>query len=91
MTDSGGIQEEAPALKKPVLILRNITERPAIIKEGVGILVGTEKDDIVKVASQLLANERLYLKMSRGVSPYGDGYAAQRIVTCLQKDIARPC
>lgn len=85
LTDSGGIQEEAPALGKPVLVLRNTTERPAIISEGVGILVGTDTETIVSKASQLLTNEALYESMAHGVSPYGDGHAAERIVAVLAK------
>jgi UDP-N-acetylglucosamine 2-epimerase (non-hydrolysing) len=84
LTDSGGIQEEAPALGKPVLVLRNTTERPAIITEGVGLLIGTEKDDIINAVSQLLTDQNAYKTMARGVSPYGDGHAAKRIVNFLE-------
>lgn len=84
MTDSGGIQEEAPALKKPVVILRSTTERTAVIKEGLGLLAGTKIDSIISAASDLLTNKTLYAKMSRGVSPYGDGCASQRIVAFLE-------
>lgn len=84
LTDSGGIQEEAPALAKPVLVLRNTTERPAIITEGIGLLIGTEKNNIIYAVSQLLTDKKMYAEMSRGVSPYGDGNAAERIVNALE-------
>ena len=87
LTDSGGIQEEAPALSKPVLVLRNITERPAIITEGVGLLVGTEKNNIINAVSQLLTDKKIYADMARGVSPYGDGQAAKRIVNYLKDNL----
>lgn len=87
MTDSGGIQEEAPALSKPVVVLRNTTERPAVIAAGVGVLAGTDTKNIVAVVSQLLSNDALYAKMAHGGSPYGDGYAAQRIVDCLYRNL----
>jgi UDP-N-acetylglucosamine 2-epimerase (non-hydrolysing) len=87
VTDSGGIQEEAPALNKPIVVLRNTTERPEIISAGVGLLVGTEKENIVKAISQLVIDKKLYKKMTQGISPYGDGHAAERIVDCLQHDL----
>jgi UDP-N-acetylglucosamine 2-epimerase (non-hydrolysing) len=80
MTDSGGIQEEAPALRKPLVILRKITERTAILEEDLGILSGTSTVDIVSAVTKLLTNKPLFARMSRGVSPYGDGNAANRIV-----------
>lgn len=83
MTDSGGIQEEAPALNKPVLILRETTERPAIVTAGVGLLVGTKTSHIVEVVSRLIANPAAYAEMAKGISPYGDGLAAKRIVESL--------
>jgi UDP-N-acetylglucosamine 2-epimerase (non-hydrolysing) len=85
LTDSGGIQEEAPALCKPVLVLRNTTERGDILKEGVGLLVGTEVLPIINTVSELLTNQQMYTDMSRGVSPYGDGHAAELIVKHLKK------
>ncbi len=85
LTDSGGIQEEAPALCKPVLILRNVTERAAIIKEGLGLLVGTETLTIIDAVSKLIMDKKMYASMSRGISPYGDGHAARRVVECLKK------
>lgn len=85
LTDSGGIQEEAPALNKPVVILRNITERPAVITEGLGVLVGTNKERIVSTVSELLTNKKAYANMARKVSPYGDGEAASRIIDFLKQ------
>jgi UDP-N-acetylglucosamine 2-epimerase (non-hydrolysing) len=79
-TDSGGLQEEAPALGKPVLVLRQTTERPEAIQAGVARLVGTRTDAIVHAALELLDNPAHYRAMARGVSPYGDGHAASRIV-----------
>ncbi|MGQ3887578.1 non-hydrolyzing UDP-N-acetylglucosamine 2-epimerase [Legionella sp. CNM-1927-20] len=84
MTDSGGIQEEAPALSKPVLVLRHTTERPAIITEGVGLLVGTEKDNIVSTVARLLEDKEFYASIAKGISPYGDGHASEKIVSYLQ-------
>lgn len=80
LTDSGGIQEEAPALAKPVLVLRAETERPEAVDLGVVKLVGTDRRLIVESASSLLENESAYRAMAQGVSPYGDGHAAAR--TC---------
>lgn len=83
LTDSGGVQEEAPALGKPVLVLRNETERPEAVAEGVVELVGTNWPRIVGRVTALLDNEEAYRRMARGVSPYGDGEAARRIVEHL--------
>ena len=82
LTDSGGIQEEAPALGKPVLVLRNETERPEAVQEGVVELVGTECQHIVSRMAALL-DEAAYRRMAKGISPYGDGKAARRIVKHL--------
>jgi UDP-N-acetylglucosamine 2-epimerase (non-hydrolysing) len=79
LTDSGGVQEEAPALAKPVLVLRNETERPEAIEMGVVKLVGVDADRIVATAQELLTSEAAYQLMAKGVSPYGDGHAAERI------------
>ncbi len=87
LTDSGGIQEEAPALGKPVLVLRNMTERPAIITEGLGLLVGTEKENIIYATSELITNKKMYSDMAKGLSPYGDGQAAIRIIEKLQNHL----
>lgn len=85
LSDSGGVQEEAPALGKPVLVLRHETERPEAVQEGVVKLVGTDFDAIVSEAQQLLDDESAYRAMARGVSPYGDGHAAARIVNVLKE------
>ncbi len=83
LTDSGGIQEEAPSLGKPVLVMRNTTERPEGIEAGSVKLVGTIKDAIVSETIELLDNTSLYRKMSRASSPYGDGRSAERIANIL--------
>ncbi len=88
ISDSGGIQEEAPALSKPVLVVRDETERLEAIEAGVAKLVGTETSSIVSAAEDLLDNEAAYRAMARGVSPYGDGMAAARIAEILG---LRPC
>ena len=85
LTDSGGIQEEAPSLGKPVLVRRDTTERPEGIKAGVVKLVGTDKRRIVNDTLELLDNKILYKKMSKAINPYGDGKAAERIVRVLVK------
>lgn len=79
LTDSGGIQEEAPALGKPVLVLRAATERPEAVEMGVAKIVGPVREAIVAETRKLLVDEEHYLRMSRGGSPYGDGHAAGRI------------
>lgn len=83
MTDSGGIQEEAPALGKPVLVLRRETERPEAVAAGTVKLAGTDRDEIFRLASELLTDEREYLSMSRAVNPYGDGNACRRIADAI--------
>lgn len=85
LTDSGGVQEEAPALGKPVLVLRDETERPEAVEQGVVKLVGPNYDRIVEEAQRLLDDETAYKAMARGVSPYGDGHAAERIVKTLRE------
>lgn len=79
LTDSGGIQEEAPGLGKPVLVMRDTTERPEAVEAGTVKLVGTDESLIIKSVSDLLQNEALYSRMSQAVNPYGDGKAALRI------------
>lgn len=85
ISDSGGVQEEAPALGKPVLVLRDETERPEAVELGVVKLVGPNYDRIVNEAQRLLDDEAAYRMMARGISPYGDGRGAERIVETLRK------
>ena len=84
LTDSGGIQEEAPGLGKPVLVMRDTTERPEALASGTVHLVGTDYDKIVNEVSTLLDDERAYEKMSQAVNPYGDGKACGRIVEAIR-------
>jgi UDP-N-acetylglucosamine 2-epimerase (non-hydrolysing) len=83
LTDSGGIQEEAPTFGKPVLVLREVTERPEAVEAGVAKVVGTDEDRIVSTTFLLLNNESAYANMVTGTNPYGDGYAAERIADAL--------
>ena len=83
LTDSGGIQEEAPSLGKPVLVMRDATERPEAVEAGTVKLVGTNKKAIVTMVNQLLENKELYTKMSRAHNPYGDGNASHAICDIL--------
>lgn len=87
ISDSGGVQEEAPALGKPVLVLRDETERPEAVEMGVVRLVGPHEERIVTEAQRLLDDPAAYRSMARGVSPYGDGKAAGRIVEILARDL----
>lgn len=87
LTDSGGVQEEAPALGKPVLVLRDETERPEAVELGVVKIVGPHRDRIVSEAQVLLDNQTSYTKMAKGVSPYGDGLASKRIVKILHESL----
>lgn len=80
LTDSGGIQEEAPGLGKPVLVMRDTTERPEALEAGTVKLVGTDYDKIVNEVSALLDDREYYDKMSKAVNPYGDGLACERII-----------
>ena len=86
ITDSGGVQEEAPSLGKPVLVMRDTTERPEAVKAGTVKLVGTNKDMIIKEAQKLIDDKIEYNKMSKAHNPYGDGKASERIVAIL-KDV----
>ena len=86
LTDSGGVQEEAPSLGIPVLVMRNTTERPEGIEQGTAILVGTEKKKIISTTKKLLENKEFYKKFSLNTNPYGDGKAAKRIVAFLKKN-----
>jgi UDP-N-acetylglucosamine 2-epimerase (non-hydrolysing) len=86
LTDSGGIQEEAPSLGKPVLVLREVTERPEGIDAGTAMLVGTDKELIIQKATELLDNaDGLYDKMAKAVNPYGDGHCSEKILDVLTK------
>ena len=83
LTDSGGVQEEAPSLGKPVLVLREVTERPEGVVAGTAVVVGTDRDRIVSTASELLTSPAAYARMANAVNPYGDGRATERIVAAL--------
>ena len=83
LTDSGGIQEEAPSLGKPVLVLRDTTERPEGIKAGTLKLAGVEEESIYNCLKNLLSNKELYNSMSKSCNPYGDGNASKRIVSII--------
>lgn len=80
MTDSGGVQEEAPALNKPVLVLRDTTERPEGVKAGTLKLVGTQVDAVRSAMLELLENKTAYNQMANAKNPYGDGHASERIM-----------
>ena len=83
MSDSGGVQEEAPSLGKPVLVLRDTTERPEGIEAGTLKLVGTDEDTIYEEAKKLLTDKHAYDMMSKASNPYGDGRASERIVDAI--------
>lgn len=85
LTDSGGVQEEAPSLGKPVLVMRNTTERPEGVEAGTAILVGTRSDDIFRATAKLLTEPDAYSTMAKAVNPYGDGRASVRIREALLK------
>ncbi len=85
LTDSGGVQEEAPSLSKPVLVLRDETERPEAVEMGTVKLIGPHYDKIVNTAHELLTNQGAYEAMARAVNPYGDGHAAERIIQALRE------
>ena len=87
LTDSGGIQEEAPSLGKPVLVMRDTTERPEGIKSGTVRLVGTREKEIARETQKLMDSKKEYNRMSRAHNPYGDGKASKRILTILEKSI----
>jgi UDP-N-acetylglucosamine 2-epimerase (non-hydrolysing) len=87
LTDSGGVQEEAPSLGKPVLVLRTTTERPEAIDAGTGKLVGTDKQRIIDEAQKLLSDTKQYLAMATKANPYGDGKSAQRIVDIVTQKL----
>jgi UDP-N-acetylglucosamine 2-epimerase (non-hydrolysing) len=85
LTDSGGVQEEAPSLGKPVLVLRETTERPEGVEAGTAVVVGTDRGRIVETAGRLLSSDEAYRRMANAVSPYGDGKASERIVGALER------
>ncbi len=87
LTDSGGVQEEAPSLGKPVLVMRNTTERPEALEAGTVMLVGTDKETIISNVTRLLEDDITYKKMSYAHNPYGDGTASARIVNYLKKEL----
>jgi len=84
MTDSGGLQEEAPALAKPVLVLRDMTERPEAVQAGLAKIIGTSRKAIFAAGSELLTDKAVYASMTQGLSPYGDGEAATRIIGAIE-------
>jgi UDP-N-acetylglucosamine 2-epimerase (non-hydrolysing) len=86
LTDSGGLQEEAPSLGKPVLVLREVTERPEAVEAGTVQIVGINPKKIIERTLELLDDEREYERMSKAVNPYGDGKASERIVGRLLKE-----
>ncbi len=83
LTDSGGVQEEAPTFRKPLLVMRDVTERPEGIAAGVACLVGTRTETIFAATMRLLGDPELYAAMASGSNPYGDGFASRRIVDSL--------
>jgi UDP-N-acetylglucosamine 2-epimerase (non-hydrolysing) len=85
ISDSGGIQEEAPSLRKPILILRNVTERPEVVEAGLGKIVGTDCEQIVREAQILIDNPDAYAKMQSNVNPFGDGHAAEKIIDLIYR------
>ncbi len=89
LTDSGGIQEEAPSLGKPVLVLRETTERPEAVMAGTAKLIGTDSDTILKEASKLLSDRAAYETMANAISPFGDGLAAERIVQIVDRYLSQ--
>jgi len=84
LTDSGGIQEEAPTFGKPVVVLRNVTERPEGIKAGTLVLAGSDKKKIVSVVNELMNDKVAYEKMANAKNPFGDGFASERIAEAIK-------
>lgn len=89
MTDSGGIQEEAPALGKPVVVLRTETERPEAVEAGTVIIAGIDKDNIYNQTNKIINNVEVYNKMSKATNPYGDGETSERIINTIYKKLKR--
>lgn len=89
LTDSGGVQEEAPSLGKPVLVMRDTTERPEAVDAGVAKLVGTAKEEIVRWGQRLIEDAEAYLEMAKAVNPYGDGQAASRIASFIREELCQ--
>ena len=90
LTDSGGIQEECPSYGKPVLVMRDTTERPEGVNAGTLKLVGTQEESIYQNFKRLLEDNIIYEKMSRACNPYGDGHASERIADILEKGVYNP-
>lgn len=86
LTDSGGLQEEVPYLGKPVVVLRDNTERPEAVEAGTAILAGTERELVFSIVNTLLNDEKEYLRMSTAINPYGDGHASERIVSAIERN-----
>jgi UDP-N-acetylglucosamine 2-epimerase (non-hydrolysing) len=86
LTDSGGIQEEAPSLGKPVLVMREVTERPEAVAAGTALVIGTDSERIIKETTRLLRDDRAYSAMANRANPYGDGKAAKRIVSTIMHE-----
>lgn len=84
MTDSGGLQEEAPALGKPVLVLRSETERPEAVEAGTVKVAGTDRDTVLRLATELLNDADEYRRMAQAINPYGDGRASGRIADAIE-------
>ena len=89
LTDSGGVQEEAPSFNRPVLVLRDVTERPEVVESGAGVLVGTARASIVSHVSRLLQDDAAYQAMAASPNPFGDGFAADRIVEVVGQQLDR--
>jgi UDP-N-acetylglucosamine 2-epimerase (non-hydrolysing) len=90
LTDSGGLQEEAPSLGKPVLVMRDTTERSEAIASGTARLVGTDEDAVVTSVEHLLGDELAYRRMANAVNPYGDGHAAERSLEAIERYFRMP-
>ena len=88
LTDSGGLQEEAPHLGKPVIVLRTETERPEAVEAGTAIVAGVESDDIIRITDEILTDKTVYNRMANAINPYGDGHASERIVAALKEAFA---